>query len=180
MFKYRRSILNILADNAFIHKFAEVGVYRSMLSLSILKVRGEQLTEYWAIDPWRIDVDANDIYSTNGVSTKSAWDSLHLEACALMVKYPQMRIVRALSPECAVVFPDRYFDMVFLDAAHDHDSVNADIDAWFPLVRPGGIIAGHDYHPRRHRGLVFAVNDRFGEENLELYRGSIWLYRKED
>ena len=35
-------------------------------------------------------------------------------------------------------------DMVFIDGAHDYDSVLADLKAWGPNVRDGGIIAGHD------------------------------------
>lgn len=38
-------------------------------------------------------------------------------------------------------------DLVFLDAAHDYASVAADIEAWLPKVRKGGILCGHDYWP---------------------------------
>ena len=35
-------------------------------------------------------------------------------------------------------------DVVFIDGAHDYDSVLADLKAWAPKVKEGGIIAGHD------------------------------------
>lgn len=35
--------------------------------------------------------------------------------------------------------------MIYLDADHSYESVRADIEAWWPHVVPGGILAGHDY-----------------------------------
>ena len=40
--------------------------------------------------------------------------------------------------------PLRLFDLVFIDADHRYEAVAADIAAWTPHIRPGGILAGHD------------------------------------
>ena len=52
---------------------------------------------------------------------------------------------RCLSVEGAKAFADQTLDFVYVDAAHDSDSVNRDLAAWWPKVRPGGLMAGHDY-----------------------------------
>lgn len=51
-------------------------------------------------------------------------------------------------------------DFVFLDASHDGDSVRADIRAWRPKIRKGGILAGHDAHMR---GVADACLELIGE-----------------
>ena len=35
-------------------------------------------------------------------------------------------------------------DFVYIDANHDYKHVYEDLEAWFPLVREGGVVAGHD------------------------------------
>jgi hypothetical protein len=47
------------------------------------------------------------------------------------------------SPECASTFTGQY-DLVYIDAEHDYDSVMADIAAWKGKAKY--ILAGHDYH----------------------------------
>ena len=58
---------------------------------------------------------------------------------------------RQLGPQCikgdsvvsAELFDNHSVDMVFIDG--DHSQCGADIDAWLPKVKAGGILCGHDY-----------------------------------
>jgi len=49
-------------------------------------------------------------------------------------------------------------DFVYLDAAHDYDNVKLDIKCWYPKVREGGILGGHDIIDE---GVKKAVNEKF-------------------
>ncbi len=53
--------------------------------------------------------------------------------------------IKCLSWEGAQHYEDNSLDFVFLDAAHDYESVKKDINAYFPKIKQGGVIAGHDY-----------------------------------
>jgi len=56
-------------------------------------------------------------------------------------------------------------DVVHLDAAHDYESVIADLRAWWPVVASGGILIGDDYYPDGlgWPGVLKAFDEFFGE-----------------
>lgn len=82
------------------------------------------------------------------------------------------------SVKAATAFSPRSFEFVYIDAAHDYDSVKADIHAWWPIVKIGGYIGGHDYS-ESWPGVVRAVDEFFSDKGaFETFDGS-WLYRKD-
>lgn len=61
-----------------------------------------------------------------------------------------------LMPEAAT------FDVVFIDAMHRYEDVKADILRWWPRVRPGGVLCGHDYGHGDFPGVKQAFDEVFG------------------
>lgn len=49
------------------------------------------------------------------------------------------------STECVKEFEDASIDFVYIDARHDRKGVLEDLQAYWPKVKMGGVIAGHDY-----------------------------------
>ena len=45
----------------------------------------------------------------------------------------------------ALNFPTGFADLVFIDASHGYDDVKQDIHVALHLIKPGGILCGHDY-----------------------------------
>ena len=68
---------------------------------------------------------------------------------------------RMTSVEAAATYDDASLDFVFIDADHSYEAVKEDIIAWWPKVKPGGIISGHDYHMGAP-GVMNATNELFG------------------
>lgn len=57
----------------------------------------------------------------------------------------RVTIIIGESTVVASTFRPESADRVFLDGAHDYESVVADIRAWLPVVKPDGLLVGHDF-----------------------------------
>jgi len=53
---------------------------------------------------------------------------------------------------------DKSVDFVFIDTEHTYEMIKEELDKWYPKVKDGGIIAGHDYRD----GVAKGVNEFFG------------------
>lgn len=66
---------------------------------------------------------------------------------------------------------ERCADIVYIDADHSYQHVFADINLALRLVKPSGIICGHDYD-HTHPGVIQAVDEKFPTRRLPA--GTIW------
>lgn len=68
------------------------------------------------------------------------------------------------------------FNSVFIDGCHHYAECKADIQAWKALLKPGGLICGHDYWPV-HIGVMDAVNEVFEGRHSVVSGTRIWFFR---
>lgn len=116
------------------------------------------LDEYWLVDPWQYGYKCGSCGGPNVSNEK--WDDLYFTACRRMVEDKCLRVLRMTSIQAAKIFPDGYFDLVYIDADHTYESVTQDNTVWLPKVREGGVICGHDYSGG-WQPVVDAVDDFF-------------------
>ncbi len=77
----------------------------------------------------------------------------------------RITVLRGWAHEMASHVPDESLGMVYEDATHEEEWVLRNLNAWYPKVVPGGLVAGHDY-PNRP-GVKRAVDwfaDQIGAE----------------
>jgi len=79
-------------------------------------------------------------------------------------------LVTRTSVNASKLFSDEFFDFIYIDGNHNYDSVRQDIDVWFPKVKKGGLLGGHDYDIRNieRQDVTEAVKDFAKENSLEV------------
>ena len=94
------------------------------------------------------------------------------------VKYmtPVQHIVRTLvmtTVQAVDFYQDESIDFLFHDASHQYDDVIKDFEIWYPKIKHGGVIGGHD---AQLPGVKKAAREFFGDYQ-EI--GDSWLRSKE-
>ena len=95
---------------------------------------------------------------------------------------------------------DNYYDIIFIDAAHNYKNVYEDIKNAIRLVKPGGLIIGHDceckfkeldekyqvktyqeedphHYNGYHIGVIRALDEIFGEDYNRFVPSIVWYKR---
>ncbi len=57
----------------------------------------------------------------------------------------QLQIHRMFSTAAAGQFPSHYFDWIYIDTTHCYQGTRDELACYADKVKPGGVIAGHDY-----------------------------------
>jgi hypothetical protein len=158
---------------------AEIGVWKGETSEVLL--RELPGLELWMIDPWR----PYDGQSNTGNQPQAAFDRAR-EAAVWWTDWAARRrhIVAQTSLQAASHFTNEALDFAFIDGNHLYESVRDDILAWWPKIRSGGVLVGHDYgvygDANGNWGVSRAV-DEFAAAlrcHVGVGRDGVWWVRK--
>ena len=189
-----RKFIASLANNLNLTgRAAELGVWRGEFAEQNLRLwQGRQ---YVLIDLWEPSDCVNGIrshcvYGSNVSDGGRAERSFDKMVTGLRMQRggdrfrnpdgsPRYLMLQNTTLEAAKMFPDGYFDWIYLDATHTYAAAKRDIHAWYPKVRVGGLVSGHDYqfqHQSIGDGYTFGVKDAIDEfasaRNLRVYTTS--------
>lgn len=127
---------------------AEIGVERGLYSEVIC---GAGLSLY-AIDAWTAYKGYREHVS------QSKLDGFFIETGFRVANY-DCQLIRGFSMDTLKLFKNGSLDFVYIDAAHDFQSVTNDIAEWSKKVRVGGIISGHDFSRNKKKDYICQVKD---------------------
>jgi len=134
----RIELLNSICKEFPFGKGVEVGTFKGEFSREIIK---EWLGVLYMVDVWR---PLGDEYldASNHAQHASAYAET-MENIKGSEDFGVM--IRATSEVAADIFANESLDFVYIDANHAYDFVKQDIALWYPKVKKGGYLGGHDY-----------------------------------
>lgn len=115
---------------------AEIGTERGIYAQMVLS--GNPQLKLYCVDNWSADT----YYHEN--TSKAVMEALYEESKQRLSKY-NCNIMKMTSMEAVRKFQPDSLDFVFIDGNHNFEFVMNDITNWSKIVRPGGIVYGHDY-----------------------------------
>jgi hypothetical protein len=140
---HRRELGILLNAQGLTGQGAEIGVKEGKFS--------ERLLHYWrgrllySIDPWK--EFSEETYRDSANVEQQQQDAYHAETQSRLARFgDRSKILRLTSDEAAREIPDGSLDFAYLDAQHHYEAVKQDIALWYPKVKSGGILCGHDYY----------------------------------
>jgi len=91
--------------------------------------------------------------------------------------YDNVKLLPLASPD-ACYWWTKSIDFMYEDSAHVQPQLGRTLDFWIPRVKPGGIVAGHDYTARWPE-VVEAANSAAAKYNAKLnVGGAVWWFFK--
>lgn len=134
----------------------EIGAGSGINSLNIL--RNLNMKQLFLIDPYTRYMQDGSLSSDCSHSFNVAEKRLHkFRNCVTWIKKESSVAVDAVPSDV---------DFVYIDGNHDYEHVKEDIALYYPKVKAGGVIGGHDFNGL-YSGVPKAVLEFVGVHGLE-------------
>lgn len=164
----------------------EVGVLQGNFAHYLIETCSPKLlylVDLWAEQPREVYADYRP-----GYINQHTMDVVKAKL-ADQIEAGSVKLLRGMSVDMAGKIPDGSCDFIYIDADHSYAGCLADIKAYWPKLKDGGIMAGHDYDDiewskakgkafkRTDWGVVSAVNEFFpdGVNLIELPSKNWWV-----
>lgn len=146
----------------------EIGVAGGEHSLSLIETL--KVKKLYCIDPYKIYDDYHEGKSHFGVDQASI-EETEIHAHKLLRKYKDNIVWLKKLSNHAIGDIQEKLDFVYIDGNHAENYVTDDIQNYFPLLKKGGVIGGHDFYngfQNEHDGVISAVTRFCNTNNLLL------------
>ena len=138
---HRRQLATI-AEKHGLKSGIEIGVKEGAFAKMMLR-NWKSCEKYHLVDLWAQQTNYKDAANVDNTEQ----EQFYQRAQTVLGEYKnKTEFHRMLSTEASKKFEKESIDFIYVDARHDYCGVKEDLEHYWPILKPGGIIAGHDYH----------------------------------
>jgi hypothetical protein len=168
--EFLNEVKNILPESPIC---CEIGVYRGEFAAVINEIL--KPNKLFLIDPFDklVDPISNEEYYPNWIEHRTVYSD---DGCLSEVHHRlghgiqnnKVFIDRNLSTNSVKNYEDNFFDFIYIDACHLYESAYWDIVNFFPKLKYGGVMSGHDYVDNPAFGVKKAVDEFCNKYGYEI------------
>ena len=166
---YRWEVLARLINKNNLTSYAEIGVWKGETTKYILE-HCKGLEKVYCVDSY---TNNNDLFDEDKIA--EARTSVYP-----LFKHPKVTFIEEPSAEASKEIKDKSLDLIFIDADHSYKDCKQDILCWYPKLKEGGILCGHDY-AIEYMGVINSVSE-FSEqstifERVRMMQDKVWVMK---
>ena len=139
----REELPAVLVARGLLGTAVEIGVARGVFSEHIL--RHWPGTRLISVDPW-LEMPPEEYVDVCNTSQESMEENYGATRRRLASFGQRSEIWRLTGDQAVERVGPESLDFLYLDAMHSYEAVLSDLTVWYPRMRPGAIMAGHDYN----------------------------------
>lgn len=144
--------------------FVEIGSWqgRSACCMAVEIINSNKDIKFDCIDTWKGSQE-------HKADPRVVFDQLY--SIFLLNTKPVSHIlnpIRMRSCDASKLYEDDSIDFIFVDGDHSYEGVLSDLENWFPKLKLGGTIVGHDYGNENHPGLKKAADEFSYKYNISM------------
>ena len=135
------------------------------------EIFAENFKKIYCVDPWEHGYDDERDWAShnNGEIVENAFD-------ARVRKYDNVVKRKIGSIDCSKDVEDNSIDLVYIDGNHKYEAILEDIKAWFPKIKTGGFLSGHDYWSERTKKAIrdngfYKIDQSFSDHSWVIRKG---------
>lgn len=153
-------------------KVAELGCWKGRSLCSVADIIKDRKIQVVAVDTFKGSESEGEGQAGPEEAKKENIRQLFLDN---MKKYGlEPTILEMTTHEASQQVKDYEFDMVFIDAEHTYEGSRQDMQDWWPKVKRGGLLAGHDC---QWKSVADALTHEFGHLVLTNW-ANMWWHNK--
>jgi len=170
---HSRVVVDLINEYKF-KEVAEIGVLEG-ITVDAVHQNCPSIEKYYMIDPW-VPFKGDGAGKSANI-TAEEWEVIYQNILDKYATDPKFIIMRATSVQAAKAFEPSSLDLVFIDSIHSYKSCKSDVQTWFPIVRPGGILCGDDYNSSRYPSVTTVINEIF-KGRVTILNHRVWAVRR--